>query len=115
MIQLFNKNYNNNTIIVKLLQDIFGIGFSKAKYLCFKYGLNLKSKISDVDDHVLRIILKDLKQNNIIDVDLKKIIHKNIKIKKNINCYQGFRHLKNLPVRGQRTHTNGKTRKKIKI
>jgi small subunit ribosomal protein S13 len=114
MIQLFNKNYDNNVIIVKLLQEIFGIGFSKAKYLCFKCGLNLKTKIGDINDHIFRIILKELKQNSIVDNDLKKNIQENIKIKKNINCYQGFRHLKNLPVRGQRTHSNGKTKKRIK-
>ena len=64
MIQFFNKEYENDIIIVKLLQKIFGIGFSKAKYLCFKCGLNLKSKVSDVNDHVFRVILKELKQNN---------------------------------------------------
>jgi len=115
MIQVFNKDYDSNTIIVKLLQKIFGIGYSKAKFLCFKCGLNLKSKIGDVDDHIFRIILKELKQNIIVDVDLEKDIQTNLKLKKSLNCYQGFRHVKNLPVRGQRTHTNGKTKKKMKF
>jgi len=115
MIQFFNKEYDNDIIIVKLLQKIFGIGYSKAKFLCFKCGLNLKSKVNDVNDHIFRIILKELKQNNLVDVDLEKEIQKNLKIKKNLNCYQGFRHLKNLPVRGQRTHSNGKTKKKMKF
>lgn len=115
MIQLFNKTYNNDVYIIKMLQNIFGIGYNTAKYLCFKSGLNLKSRVGDVDESIFRIILNEIKKEIVIEEDLKKRIQRNIIKKKKMNCYQGFRHIRGLPVRGQRTHTNGRTKKRLSI
>lgn len=115
MIQLFNKKYSKDVYIIKMLQNVFGIGYNTAKALCYKSGLNLNSCIGDVDESVFRLILNEIKKNNLIEEDLKKKIKKNILKKKKMNCYQGFRHSRGLPVRGQRTHTNGQTKKRLSM
>jgi small subunit ribosomal protein S13 len=93
------------------LTYIFGIGRSSARVICDKAGIDPASKsdvLSDGEVVQLReIIEKDYK----VEGDLRREVSQNIKMLMDIGCYRGLRHRRGLPVRGQRTHTNARTRK----
>lgn len=95
------------------LTSIYGIGIIRAKDICMRVGISESVKVCDLsDDEVLNIqnFINDLE----VEGDLRKRIAINIKRLKDIKCYRGMRHRLSLPVRGQRTRTNAKTRKKKK-
>lgn len=93
------------------LTYIFGIGRPRSKAICEKLGINPDTKVTALtDDEVSRI--RDLIESSYhVEGDLRREISQNIKRKMDIGCYQGLRHRKALPVRGQRTKTNARTRK----
>lgn len=95
------------------LTSIYGIGCVRAKNICKKIGISESVKVSDLkDEDVLNIqnVINEFE----VEGDLRRRISINIKRLKDIKCYRGMRHRLSLPVRGQRTRTNAKTRKKKK-
>ena len=93
------------------LTYIFGIGRTTALNVCEELRIDSGTKVRDLtDDEVLRI-RRHLDQNLRIEGDLRREIQQNIRRKVEIGSYQGIRHRRGLPVRGQRTHTNARTRK----
>ena len=93
------------------LTYIFGIGLPTAQKLCTDLGLDPNTKVSALtDDEVLKIRTY-VDENLRIEGDLRRDVQQDIKRKVEIGCYQGIRHRRGLPVRGQRTHTNARTRK----
>ena len=93
------------------LTYIYGIGRTRSKSLCHRAGINPDKKIADLtEDEVnrLRLILED---EGAVEGDLRKEISMNIKRLIEMGAYRGLRHRRGLPVRGQRTHTNARTRK----
>ena len=93
------------------LTYIFGIGQTRANQVCDNLEIDRGTKVRDLtDDEVVRI-RRFLEQNFQIEGDLRRDIAQNIKRKVEIGSYQGVRHRRGLPVRGQRTHTNARTRK----
>ncbi len=93
------------------LTYIFGIGRTRALEMCEALGIDPGTKVRDLtDDEVLRI-RRFIDQNYRVEGDLRREIAQNIKRKIEIGSYQGIRHRRGLPVRGQRTHTNARTRK----
>ena len=90
---------------------IYGIGRTTAQVVCDATGIDPVTRVRDLtDDEVAKIrsfIESDLK----VEGDLRREVSQDIKRKMEIGCYQGLRHRRGLPVRGQRTHTNARTRK----
>jgi len=93
------------------LTYIFGIGRSSARQILAEAGVNLDTKSDNLsDDEVVKIRqLIDAKFK--VEGDLRREVSANLKRLMDIGCYRGLRHRRNLPVRGQRTHTNARTRK----
>jgi len=92
------------------LTYVFGIGKSTAQRLCADLGLNPDTRVRDLTDEEVARIRTWVDSNIRVEGDLRRDISQDIKRKIEIGCYQGIRHRKGLPVRGQRTHTNARTR-----
>lgn len=93
------------------LQYIFGIGPHRAQEICDKTSIEPTKKADDLDDGEVRKIRECIDQNYKVEGDLRREVTLNIKRLMDLGCYRGLRHRRGLPVRGQRTHTNARTRK----
>jgi small subunit ribosomal protein S13 len=93
------------------LTYVFGIGRSTAQKVCADLGLNPDTRVRDLTDDEVNRIRVYVDQNLRVEGDLRRDVAQDIKRKIEIGSYQGVRHRKGLPVRGQRTHTNARTRK----
>ena len=93
------------------LTYIFGIGLTTAQKICASLGLDPNTRVRDLTDEEVNRIRAYVDANLEVEGDLRREISQDIKRKMEIGCYQGIRHRKGLPVRGQRTHTNARTRK----
>ena len=92
------------------LTAIYGIGRNLGKTICEEAGVNPEVKVKDLtDDDIAR--LRKVVDNYVVEGDLRRNVQMSIKNKMEIGCYQGVRHKKGLPVRGQRTSRNAHTRK----
>ena len=93
------------------LTYIHGIGRTKATEICSKVGIPTERRVNDLtDDEVMRI-REAIDREYIVEGDLRREVAMNIKRLMDLGCYRGLRHRKGLPVRGQRTSTNARTRK----
>lgn len=93
------------------LTYIYGIGLTTSKKILAETGINPDTRTNDLTEEDI-VKLRDYIQNNIkVEGDLHREVSQNIKRLMEIGCYRGLRHRKGLPVRGQRTHTNARTRK----
>ena len=93
------------------LTYIHGIGATKAREICEKVGIPAERRVNQMtDDEVVRI-RETIDRDYRVEGDLRREVAMNIKRLMDLGCYRGLRHRKNLPVRGQRTHTNARTRK----
>ena len=93
------------------LTYIYGIGQTRAKQICGTIGIPEARRVHQLtDDEVLRI-REYIDREIVVEGDLRREIAMNIKRLMDLGCYRGLRHRKGLPVRGQRTHTNARTRK----
>ena len=93
------------------LTYIFGIGRTKAREICAKLSIPADRRVNKLtDDEVLRI-RELIDRDYQVEGDLRREVAMNIKRLMDLGCYRGLRHRKGLPVRGQRTHTNARTRK----
>ncbi|MFM8625913.1 MAG: 30S ribosomal protein S13 [Actinomycetota bacterium] len=93
------------------LTYVFGIGRPTAKRICEVTGLDAGTRVRDLTEDELNRIRVWIDQNITVEGDLRRDVQQDIKRKIEIGCLQGVRHRKGLPVRGQRTHTNARTRK----
>ncbi|MFM8867632.1 MAG: 30S ribosomal protein S13 [Ilumatobacteraceae bacterium] len=93
------------------LTYIFGIGRSTSKKMCAELDLNPSTRVRDLTDSEVNKIRLYIENNLTVEGDLRRDVQTDIKRKIEIGSYQGVRHRKGLPVRGQRTHTNARTRK----
>ena len=93
------------------LTYIFGIGRSTSQKICEAAGLNPNTRVRDLTEDEVNRIRAWVDQNITVEGDLRRDVQQDIKRKIEIGCLQGVRHRKGLPVRGQRTHTNARTRK----
>lgn len=93
------------------LTYIFGIGRSKAKEILDKAGIEESVKVSDWSDENVRAIAQIIQNEHKVEGELRSEVQLNIKRLMDIACYRGLRHRKGLPLRGQRTQTNARTRK----
>ncbi len=93
------------------LTYIFGIGLPTSQKICDELGLDRNTKVSNLTEDEVNKIRSYVDQHLTIEGDLRRDVQGDIKRKIEIGCLQGVRHRKGLPVRGQRTHTNARTRK----
>jgi len=93
------------------LTYIFGIGRSTAQRICADTNLDKNTRVRDLTEDEVNRIRAWVDQNVTVEGDLRRDVQQDIKRKIEIGCLQGVRHRKGLPVRGQRTHTNARTRK----
>jgi small subunit ribosomal protein S13 len=94
------------------LTYLFGVGRTKSREILKAAGVPLDKRSDDIDDNDSRRIREVIEQMQLkVEGDLRREISLNIKRLMDLGCYRGLRHRKGLPVRGQRTHTNARTRK----
>ena len=111
MARLAGVDIPNEKRIEIALTYIFGVGRTRAKQTLAAPGINPDIRVKDLTDEQLITLRDYLEANFKIEGDLRREIDADIRRKIQINCYQGQRHRKGLPVRGQRTKTNARTRK----
>jgi small subunit ribosomal protein S13 len=93
------------------LRYIYGIGPARAAEIVEKLGLDPALRANDLDDAQIRAITQAIQRDYVVEGDLRREVTQNIKRLMSIGCYRGLRHRRGLPVRGQRTKTNARTRK----
>ena len=93
------------------LRYIHGIGPAKAKEICGRIGITAERRVNDLSDAEVIQIREIIDREYIVEGDLRREVAMNIKRLMDLGCYRGLRHRKGLPVHGQRTHTNARTRK----
>ncbi len=97
--------------IVISLQYIYGIGGSLAKQICAKAQVDESVRTKDLDEEQARRLRDVIEREMKVEGDLRREISMNVKRLMDLGCYRGLRHRRSLPTRGQRTHTNARTRK----
>jgi small subunit ribosomal protein S13 len=93
------------------LPYIFGIGPTAAREICDKAGISRSKKVDELTEADVKLIRETIEAGYKVEGDLRREIQQNIKRLMDLGCYRGLRHRKGLPVHGQRTHTNARTRK----
>jgi small subunit ribosomal protein S13 len=93
------------------LTYIFGIGRTTSQQICEATGINRDTRVRDLTDEEVTRLRNHIGENLKVEGDLRRDIQQDIRRKMEIGCYQGIRHRRGLPVHGQRTHTNARTRK----
>jgi len=93
------------------LSYIYGIGSTKATEICEKVGIPSQRRVSELTEQEVIRIREVIDREYQVEGDLRREVAMNIKRLLDLGCYRGLRHRKGLPVRGQRTHTNARTRK----
>jgi small subunit ribosomal protein S13 len=97
--------------VVFALPYIYGVGKSNARVICKKAGIPPNKKVEELTDAEVKAIREAIEAEFKVEGDLRREVQMNIKRLMDLGCYRGLRHRKGLPVRGQRTHTNARTRK----
>ena len=93
------------------LTYIYGVGPTAARQVCERTGVSPDTRVRELTDEEVVRLRSDIDANLRVEGDLRRDVSQDVKRKMEINCYQGVRHRKGLPVHGQRTHTNARTRK----
>jgi small subunit ribosomal protein S13 len=104
-------NIPTNKRVVIALQYIHGIWPKKASEIMGKVGIPTERRVSQLTDQEVLQIREVIDRDYIVEGDLRREVAMNIKRLMDLGCYRGLRHRRGLPVRGQRTHTNARTRK----
>jgi small subunit ribosomal protein S13 len=104
-------NIPTNKRVVIALQYIHGIGAKNAQEIMEKVNIPQERRVSQLTDQEVLQIREVIDRDYMVEGDLRREVQLNIKRLQDLGCYRGLRHRRNLPVRGQRTHTNARTRK----
>ena len=111
MARIAGVNLPTNKRVVIALRYIFGIGPANAAKICDRVGIDPARRVSQLtEDEIIRI-RDNIDRDFNVEGDLRREVAMNIKRLMDLGCYKGLRHRKGLPVHGQRTHTNARTRK----
>jgi small subunit ribosomal protein S13 len=100
-----------NKRVIIALQYIHGIGAKKAEEICAKVNIPAERRVAQLTDAEVLQIRETIDRDYMVEGDLRREVSMNIKRLMDLGCYRGLRHRRQLPVRGQRTHTNARTRK----
>ena len=111
MARIAGVNIPTNKRVIVALQYIHGIGQTKAGEIMEKVGLTPERRVSQLTDQEVLHIREVIDRDYLVEGDLRREVSMNIKRLMDLGCYRGLRHRRGLPVRGQRTHTNARTRK----
>lgn len=111
MARIAGVNIPTNKRVVIALQYIHGIGASKAGEICQKVSIPAERRVNELTDAEVIQIREAIDRDYIVEGDLRRDVAMNIKRLMDLGCYRGLRHRRGLPVHGQRTHTNARTRK----
>ncbi len=111
MARIAGVNIPTQKRVVIALSYIFGIGRAKAREICTKCNIPAERRVNDLTEQETMLIREAVDQGYMVEGDLRREVAMNIKRLLDLGCYRGLRHRRGLPVRGQRTHTNARTRK----
>ena len=111
MARIAGVNIPTNKRVLIALQYIHGIGATKADEIMEKVGIPMERRVSQLTDQEVLQIREVIDRDYMVEGDLRRDTAMNIKRLMDLGCYRGLRHRRGLPVRGQRTHTNARTRK----
>ncbi len=111
MARIAGVNIPTQKRVIIALQYIYGIGSVKAREICQKVGIADSKRVHQLNDDEILKIRETIDKDYQVEGDLRREVAINIKRLMDLGCYRGLRHRKGLPVRGQRTHTNARTRK----
>jgi len=111
MARIAGVNIPTNKRVVIALQYIHGIGAKFAQEIVAKVGIPAERRVSQLTDAEVLAIREAIDRDYQVEGDLRRETSMNIKRLMDLGCYRGLRHRRSLPVRGQRTHTNARTRK----
>ncbi len=111
MARIAGVNLPTNKRVVIALTYIHGIGNTKAQEITTKLSIAAERRVQDLSDQEVLQIREAIDADHMVEGDLRRQTAMNIKRLMDLACYRGLRHRKGLPVRGQRTHTNARTRK----
>lgn len=111
MARIAGVNIPTNKRVVIALQYIHGIGPKKAEEICSKVSIPAERRVNQLSDAEVLQIRETIDRDYLVEGDLRREVSMNIKRLMDLGCYRGLRHRRGLPVRGQRTHTNARTRK----
>ncbi|MCH7930752.1 MAG: 30S ribosomal protein S13 [Proteobacteria bacterium] len=111
MARIAGVNIPTNKRVEIALTYIYGIGRTKARQICEKAGVTPDRRVNDLADAEVIRVRELIDQGYVVEGDLRRTVAMNVKRLMDMGCYRGLRHRRGLPVRGQRTHTNARTRK----
>ncbi|MSU91625.1 30S ribosomal protein S13 [Rhodobacteraceae bacterium 2CG4] len=111
MARIAGVNIPTNKRVHVALTYIHGIGESAARSICDAVGIDTSRRVNELSDAEVLQMREHIDQNYMVEGDLRRERSMNIKRLMDLGCYRGLRHRRSLPVRGQRTHTNARTRK----
>jgi small subunit ribosomal protein S13 len=111
MARIAGVNIPTNKRVQIALTYIHGIGDSKAQEICHKVGIEEAKRVNQLSDTEVIQIREVIDADYMVEGDLRRDVAMNIKRLMDLGCYRGLRHRRGLPVHGQRTHTNARTRK----
>ena len=111
MARIAGVDLPRNKQIATALTYIYGIGNTTARQICQRADIDMATRTDPLREDELVRIRELLERDYQVEGDLRREVQQNIKLLMDIGCYRGLRHRRGLPVRGQRTHTNARTRK----
>lgn len=111
MARILGVEIPNNKRIVIALTYIYGVGQATAQKIVADLGMNPDTRAKELGEEELSKIATELEKNYVVEGQLHRQIRQNIQRLREIGCYRGYRHRRGLPVRGQRTRSNARTRK----
>ena len=111
MARISGVNIPSNKRVVVALTYIYGIGQKISENICKKVNLEESKRVNQLSDDEISKIREIIDSDHIVEGNLRRNLSLNIKRLTDLGCYRGLRHRKSLPVRGQRTNTNARTRK----
>ncbi len=111
MARILGVDIPRNKAMRIAIQSLYGVGPKVADEVLKLSNIDPKKSSNDLTEEEVQLIRKHLEESYVVEGDLRREIGLNIKRLKDMACYRGLRHRKSLPVRGQRTHTNARTRK----
>lgn len=111
MARIAGVNIPTQKRVVISLTYIHGIGRTRAVDICTQCNISMESRVQDLTDQEVINIREMIDRDHVVEGDLRREVAMNIKRLMDLGCYRGVRHRKGLPVHGQRTHTNARTRK----
>lgn len=111
MTRILGVNLPDEKRVEYALTLIYGIGWSNVKTILKSLRIDKNKKVKELTEEEIKNIQSFIEKNYKVEGNLREIVAANIKRLKDINCYRGIRHIRNLPVRGQRTRSNARTKR----